>query len=354
MKLDYTIEDPLKRKELVEKILNQTPPENLNPKFLEILSDYIIFAMDKKEKQEKKILTENRLVTVNKRETSFEGLTSRLENGEDGIYNMLSGNDKNIILTPKISITQKDIDEIPGMKQLRDSIEQVAEQEKWAKGKKKYLLRKQLIELRQDQYVLKNAYQKPIYMMNITKTPHIISLEENITIDKNGNVQSDGRINLFDPKHISIILRNYQALKEWTKGKFSNDTWYLIEDLDNLINQTLKTAFPLYYDLLRYKIKGMSNQEIQNYLFQKYNIKYTTQYISSLWCNKIPKLLAEKAQENYLIWYYTNVEKGTWKKCSRCGQIKLAHNRFFSKNKTSKDGFYSICKECRNKKKGDK
>ena len=45
------------------------------------------------------------------------------------------------------------------------------------------------------------------------------------------------------------------------------------------------------------------------------------------------------------------IEKGKWKKCSRCGQIKLAHNKYFSKNKTSKDGFYSICKNCRNNKK---
>ena len=45
------------------------------------------------------------------------------------------------------------------------------------------------------------------------------------------------------------------------------------------------------------------------------------------------------------------VKPGKWKKCSRCGQIKLAHNNFFSKNKTSKDHFYSICKCCRNKKK---
>ncbi len=56
----------------------------------------------------------------------------------------------------------------------------------------------------------------------------------------------------------------------------------------------------------------------------------------------------------YLLWYYTFVEYGKWKRCSRCGQIKLAHNRFFSKNKTSKDGWYSICKCCRNAKTKDK
>jgi hypothetical protein len=32
--------------------------------------------MEKQEKKEKKLLTDNRMVTVNKRETSFEGLVS--------------------------------------------------------------------------------------------------------------------------------------------------------------------------------------------------------------------------------------------------------------------------------------
>ena len=86
---------------------------------------------------------------------------------------------------------------------------------------------------------------------------------------------------------------------------------------------------------------------------KKYNKKYTVEYISALWRNKIPKLIAEKAKEDYLIWYFTFVEKGTWKKCSKCGQIKLAHKRFFSRNNTSKSGFYSICKECRNQNKGE-
>ena len=48
--------------------------------------------MEKQEKKERKILTENRMMTVNKRECSFEGLVSQLENGEDGIYNLISDN----------------------------------------------------------------------------------------------------------------------------------------------------------------------------------------------------------------------------------------------------------------------
>jgi hypothetical protein len=108
-KLDYTLQTPEERNELVKKIIDETPPEQLTNKYLEILSDYIIFAMDKEERKKKKILTENRMVTVNKRETSFQGLAGQLENGEDGIYNMIA-NDKNIIFTPKISITQQDVD----------------------------------------------------------------------------------------------------------------------------------------------------------------------------------------------------------------------------------------------------
>jgi len=64
---------------------------------LETLADYLVLCMEKQEKKEHKLLTENRMATVNKRETSFEGLVSQLENGEDGIYNMLNTNSRNTI-----------------------------------------------------------------------------------------------------------------------------------------------------------------------------------------------------------------------------------------------------------------
>ena len=161
---------------------------------------------------------------------------------------------------------------------------------------------------------------------------------------------SDGYVSLFEPKHISALLCNYAKLKEDSWGNFSSDSYYMMEDLDNLVDNALKDNYPLYYDLVIYKIDGKQNVEIQELLEQTHGIKHSVEYISSLWRNKIPKLIAETAKEEYIMWYYTTQERGKWKRCSRCGEVKLAHNRFFSKNKTSKDGYYSICKACRNRK----
>lgn len=350
VKLDYTLTSPTERNELVKKIVAQTPPEKLTNRYLEILADYIIFAMDKEERKTKKILTDNHMVTVNKREMSFEGLVGQLENGEDGIYNMLNDS-KNIIFMPKVSITQQDIAEIPALKELRDEIEKVEAMAKAATGKRKFLLKKQVIEMRKDQYVIKGFHHQPMYCMNATKSFSKLDLSENITFNEDGLPVSDGLISLFNPKHVSALLCHYSKIKQDAWGKFTSDSYYLMESLDIIVDRALKEKYPLYYDLMIYKIDGKTNVDIQELLYKAHGIKHSLEYISSLWRNKIPKLIAEQAEEDYLIWYYTTQEKGKWKKCSRCGQIKLAHNRFFSKNKTSKDGYYSICKCCRNKKK---
>ena len=58
IKLDYSIEEPEDRVKLVQKIietLKATSPEKLNNRYLEILADYIIFAMNKKQRKTKNI-----------------------------------------------------------------------------------------------------------------------------------------------------------------------------------------------------------------------------------------------------------------------------------------------------------
>lgn len=350
-KLDYTVQSPEERNRIVTKIVETLPPQKLTNGYLEVLANYIIYAKTKEErKRQDSINTDNRMVTINKRQTSFQGLVGKFENGEDGVYNLFT-EDKNIIFTPKISITEEDLAEIPALRDLCAAIAQVQKIQKTARGKRKFLLKKQIIQMRQDQYVIKMSYKQPIFCLNAVKNFSSMSFDDNISISEDGKIKDKSLISFMNPKHISALLRNYSRLKEDCYGKFYTDGYYMMEVLDELVDKTLKEKYPLYYSLLIYKIDGKSNLEIQKLLEDEHGIRHSVEYISSLWRNKIPKLIAEQAEIDFLYWYYLEKEKGKWKKCSRCGEIKIAHNKFFSKNNSSKDGFYSICKQCRNKKK---
>ena len=345
LKLDYTLESPEERKQLVEKILEDCPDPT--PQYLETLADYLVLCMEKQEKKERKLLTENRMATVNKRETSFEGLVSQLENGEDGIYGMIS-NDKNQIFQPKVMITKKDVEEIPGLAQLREAIKMWEQKLKTASGRDAFIIKTAIIELRKDQYVLRDAYRKPIIPKSITRSRHFIPLENDFSFDDEGYVVPEG-VSLCDPKVVSTILCNYSLMKQESWGEFEKDLWYLMQEFDEVADAALKD-YPLYDRICEYKVDGLQNIDIQEKIQMEFGIKHSVEYISSLWRNKIPKLIASEAEDRLLNWYFLNEMKGKYKKCSRCGEIKLAHNKYFSKNKTSKDGFYSICKCCRNSK----
>lgn len=85
-KLDYSIKDAAMRKQFIDELLPTLTKEQIeNKKYMEILANYIVSAMTPEEKKEKLILTDNRMITINKRETSFQNLVDKFENGEDGL-----------------------------------------------------------------------------------------------------------------------------------------------------------------------------------------------------------------------------------------------------------------------------
>ena len=301
--------------------------------------------MEKQEKKERKILTDNRMTTVNRRETSFEGLVSQFENGEEGIYNLITNN-KNIIFHPKITITKRDLEEIPLLRQLRDAIEIWEQKAKTASGREAYIIKRTLIDLRKDQYIIKNAYRKPIVPIKLIRSKRTVQLDGKMWLDKDDQINYSG-FTFLDPKVCEAVLCNYSKLKEDSYGNFEDDTWYMIYDFEKLCDKAL-AKYPIYMRIVEYKIDKMPNLDIQEAIQVEFGIKHSIEYISSLWRNKIPKLIAETATDEWLEYHFTFEEKGKFKRCSRCGRIKIAHNRYFSKNKTSKDSFYSICKECRN------
>ena len=305
--------------------------------------------MEKQERKERKILTDNRMMTVNKRECSFEGLVSQLENGEDGIYNLITDN-KNQIFQPKVTITKKDLDEIQPLRQLREAINVWEAKLKVTEGKDAFVIKKALIEMRKDQYVIKNAYRRPIVPNKLTRSTHVIMLpDETSSFDDEEGYPIPKGVSLLNPVVCSAILCNYSRLKEDSFDRFEGDLYYLMLAFDEIADKALK-EYPLYEKIVECKVDGLQNTQIQEILQMEFGIKHSLEYISSLWRKKIPKLIASQAEDEYLYWYYLNIEKGKYKKCSRCGQVKLAHNKYFSKNKTSRDGFYSICKKCRNSK----
>lgn len=348
-KLDYTLTSPEERKELVQHILEEYDGEP-SEKTLEIMADYLVLCMEKEEKKKRKILTDNRMATVNKRESSLEGLVSKLENGEDGLYNLIN-NDKNVILTPAVSITQKDVDEIPLLKSWREGISELEKIK--VEGKAAFKLKKWIIEMRQDQYIIKNAYRKPIYFLKSMKGSTVYDFGQDTGYyDETGEyIQvSENTLDLQNYHHVSAIIANYSSLKQNAEEDLRGDIKWLLKDLEDIIEGSLKMHYPMYYDIMVWKIDGKSNQEVQKLIEENYAATHSQEYISSLFRNKIPKIIADAVAESELLFYYTHKEKGEWKTCTKCGETKLAHNRYFSKNKTAKSGFYSICKKCRNKK----
>ena len=347
-KLDYTLETPEERKALVEKILEENP--NPGSAYLEILGDYLVLCMEKQEKKERKILTENRMATVNKRETSFEGLVSQFENGEDGIYNLITDN-KHTIFQPKVSITQKDLEEIPFLQQLREAIEYWETQLKKAQGKEAYIIKKTIIELRKDQYLVKNAYLKPVGITCGISTKFPTPLNDEVDMST-GTPRPHG-VSLLDPRVCEAILCNYSRLKQDSEGVFHGDTWYLMQYFDEVSSRAL-APHPLYERIVEYKIDGVQNNEIQKRLQQEFGVLRSQEYISSLWRKKIPETIASAATDDFLYWYYLNEEKGTYKRCTHCGEVKLALGKYFSRNNAAKDHLYTICKECRSRKRFEK
>lgn len=77
------------------------------------------------------------------------------------------------------------------------------------------------------------------------------------------------------------------------------------------------------------KVLGKSRQNIKRYM------------------DTIIGKIMNEYERQYTDWYYLNKVKGTYKKCCRCGEIKLVQE--FGVNNNLKSGITSVCKECRKK-----
>jgi hypothetical protein len=81
-------------------------------------------------------------------------------------------------------------------------------------GRDAFTIKKALIEMRKDQYIIKNAYRRPVIPTKITRSKPILKLEDKTyEFDDEGYPIPKG-VTLLDPTICSAILCNYSRLKQ--------------------------------------------------------------------------------------------------------------------------------------------
>ena len=353
MNLDFSLKTPKERAEHVRKVIADYPEAGV--KYKDYISDYLLFAGDKgqtkKERQEENpIITHNRAVTVRKRQVSYEGLVDACESGEDGVQNLII-DDKNHLLDNKEKLTDEDFEESAELRELAATLESLKRQFQKAEGRRKYSLKCQIIETWQQMYIVKSSMRGASAKARMTGQVRNFAhmpIPEKVWIGDDGMPHSDAVITLLNPHHVSFLLCYYSQLKQECEDDLQSDMHFLLLDLEDLAEESIKGKHPELWDILVWKVDGLTNSEIAEKLNAERGTARNSQYVSTLWRRRIPKLITEQASKNWLLWYYTDQEKGKWKVCGKCGETKLAHPLFFSRN-SSHDGFYSICKECRSK-----
>lgn len=135
-------------------------------------------------------------------------------------------------------------------------------------------------------------------------------------------------IDFFDKNHVKALIGMKRG------NDLQNDLNCIIMDLENLIKDTSLTE--RQKEVLDLWKQDKSQTEIAEIL----GINQSTIHSSM---DKIANNIVKKYEEQYENWYYLNIRKGKYKKCSKCGEIKLI-SRF---NKNGKRGYMSMCKACR-------
>ena len=298
---------------------------------LETLASYIL-AKDKDVlENEEKIKTYNSrelFLRAIKEEATMKELTPNSEGSEFAVFKI----EKNYKKEIKDKVTAEDVKKYPEVKAYIDAYNiNLAEYKALGKkenltneeSKRKYYLKKTLSSLKVDALDTKLAFERPIKWKQALKD--------------NGCPNWD-YLDLMDREHIKCLLQI--PLNE----DLQNDLACIRTDLENLIKRTKftdrqKEVLDLWMrdvPISKDKYRGSKGIAEILELSQPRVTKALNQAIDSI---------IETYVEELEDWYYLNINKGKYKKCSKCGEIKLVQR--FDKN--GKRGYMSMCKECRKK-----
>lgn len=173
------------------------------------------------------------------------------------------------------------------------------------------MIKKQIPLVEDDMLMVKNSKERPIKW----KSPLRDSVSE---IDWS-------YLDMFDPNHVKALLQVRKDIDAYDD---------ILLDVDDLINKTELSEKQM--EILDMWRDDKTQQFIADTLgICQSNLKKQLDKIVRKIIDTYEREYAEKH-------YYLNVVKGTYKKCSKCGKVKLL--QCFNKN--GKKGYRSNCKSC--------
>lgn len=382
-KLDFTIPTSQERMEFVKNL----DLSKLSKTELETVSNYILYGKDSDgtsivDRKEVQIKTKFNSYQKD-RTTSLDALMESPTFDE----NIFQKNQKTIYKKVKPTINREKVKDIPGMVELWKEIDRLTDLYNQNIGKTElkedtprlnqnqlYYLNHQLIEMRNQQYLLvdsvfptflpkKNRFEyheSPINsQLELPILPRGVFQKENdlffIYPWKFENIEAAAQsneeeilkgdkpyIDFRNKDHLYYLIQYYEELKEFASHFPDSIINNLLWTLDFYIEKAnLSDQQRLIINDKKFRLQ---NKEIREHLEKELNISHRENYISTIW-NKSIDLIVEAVELNYDEYLCKDYKKA-WKTCSRCGRLLLRDPRNFVRKSKAADGLTNRCKQC--------
>lgn len=387
--LDFSVATAQERMGYLKKNVDFS---KLTKKDIEMCTDYVLYGKDPE--KDNTSVVDRKEVQIKTKYSSYSrqepvSLEALLESPT--FDESMLKKEKNIYKKVKPTIDREKCKDIPGMQELWKQIDELDRRLKLAEGKEnpepgeqipqwdsktKYHMKHRLIELRKEQYLLKdmvfpempaaknfgNFFTHPTeYEMNYPVYPcgmmraeddeefkhPWITPQDFVGKDIEAEIEERKKQNkpyfsFLDKEHIYQLCLGYYDIKDQASKNPDSPLNNLLWTLDYYIEKANLSEQQML--IVEGKKKRLLNKEICEQLMEKLGIYHQENYVSTIW-NKVTQLIADAAELSYDEWCCKSY-KPAWKKCNCCGETLLRDPRNFVRKTKAADGLTNRCKKC--------
>lgn len=146
-----------------------------------------------------------------------------------------------------------------------------------------------------------------------------------------------------NPQHVGLVYDIYEDLEEAGQINNLSTTPEFLDTLGFYVNRANLT--PAQHKILELKIQKVGNSKIAQIVNKEFGKTYTTNYISTIFRQKIIPSICEAARLHGEIIENLPYPEN-FKKCKTCGRILLIGPENFVRKGRAGDGFSTQCKMC--------